>query len=381
MKFQTRAIHAGSEPDKTTGATIPAISLSTTYTQGIPGEHKGYEYSRSQNPTRENLEACLAALEEGEACAAFGSGLAATMTLLSTLRPGDGVVAGHDLYGGTYRQMERHFRPWGLEIVYTDDASEAAYARAIAKLARPKLMWLETPTNPLLDVVDIAAASAHGHKANMLVVVDNTFASPALQQPLKLGADLVVHSTTKYIGGHSDVVGGAVIAKTKALLEPIRFLQNAIGAVPGPMDTYLTQRGAKTLGLRMERHCQNAMAMAEELKKLPGIARIIYPGLADHPGHAIAKRQMCGFGGMVSIVLEGDFERTKQVCSRMKLFSVAESLGGVESLCCHPTSMTHGSIPREIREARGITDSLLRLSVGVEHVEDLIADVRQAITG
>ncbi len=381
MKFSTRAIHVGSEPDPHTGATIPTISLSTTYTQGIPGNHKGYEYSRTQNPTRQHLEECLASLEGGASCAAFGSGLAATMTLLSTLRPGDGVVAGHDLYGGTYRQFERHFRPWGLDIVYADDASEGAFAQAIGKLDKPRLVWLETPTNPLLSITDIAGVCGHARAAGMLVVVDNTFASPALQQPLALGADYVVHSTTKYLGGHSDVVGGAVIARTEELMEPVRFLQNAIGAVPGPMDAYLTHRGIKTLALRMRRHCESAGILARELKSMKGVRRVIYPGLPEHPGHELAKRQMSGFGGMVTIVLDGDFERTKQVCSRLKLFSVAESLGGVESLCCHPVSMTHGSIPRNLREARGIVDTLLRLSVGIEEPEDLLEDLGRAING
>ncbi len=381
MNFPTRAIHAGSEPDPHTGATIPTISLSTTYTQGIPGNHKGYEYSRTQNPTREHLEECLASLEGGDSCAAFGSGLAATMTLLSTLRPGDGVVAGHDLYGGTYRQLERHFRPWGLDIVYAADASEGAFAQAIGKLEKPKLIWLETPTNPLLSITDIAGVCGHARAAGMLVVVDNTFASPALQQPLTLGADYVVHSTTKYIGGHSDVVGGAVVARTRELMEPVRFLQNAIGAVPGPMDAYLTHRGVKTLDLRMKRHCENAALLARELRSMPGVRKVIYPGLPDHPGHELAKRQMSGFGGMVTIVLDGDFERTKQVCSRLRLFAVAESLGGVESLCCHPVSMTHGSIPRTQREARGIVDTLLRFSVGIEDPGDLLEDLRRAIQG
>lgn len=381
MNFQTRAIHAGSHPDPHTGATIPPVSVSTTYTQGIPGNHKGYEYSRTHNPTRQNLEECLASLEGGDSCAAFGSGLAATMTLLSTLRPGDGVVAGHDLYGGTYRQLERHFRPWGLDIVYAADASEGAFAQAIGKLDKPKLIWLETPTNPLLSITDIAGVCGHARAAGMTVVVDNTFASPALQQPLALGADYVVHSTTKYIGGHSDVVGGAVIARTAELMEPVRFLQNAIGAVPGPMDAYLTHRGVKTLALRMKRHCDSAAFLARELKSMNGVRNVIYPGLPDHPGHELAKRQMSGFGGMVTIVLDGDFERTKQVCSRLKLFSVAESLGGVESLCCHPVSMTHGSIPRDLREARGIVDTLLRFSVGIEDPQDLLADLDQAIHG
>lgn len=379
MQFFTRAIHVGQEPDPTTGATIPPVSFSTTYTQAAPGEHKGYEYSRTQNPTRGNLEAVIASLEGGEVAAAFSSGLAATNTILQTLRPGDGVVAGHDLYGGTFRLLDKLFRPWGLEVVFARDGSPEAFAEAIKSLKKPRLLWLETPTNPMLDLCDIAALAKLAKGAGMKTVVDNTFATPALQQPLALGADLIMHSSTKYLGGHSDVVGGIVVGKTVADLADIRFLQNAAGAVPGPLDCYLTHRGIKTLAVRMRQHNENALALAKALQGARGLKRVIYPGLADHPAHEIARRQMCGFGGMVSIEIDGGFAETKRFCSALRIFALAESLGGVESLCCHPATMTHGSIPKEIREPRGVTDSLVRLSVGIEAVEDLIADVRQAL--
>lgn len=378
-EFSTRAIHAGQPPDPTTGATIPPISLSSTFTQHAPGEHKGYEYARSGNPTRTALEQALASVEGGEACAAFASGLAATTTILMSLKPGDGVVAGHDLYGGTYRLLERVMKPWGLEVAYAADGSRSAYDAAIATLAKPRLLWVETPTNPLLDLVEIEGLVSLGRRHSMTTVVDNTFASPYLQQPLRLGADLVLHSTTKYIGGHSDLIGGAVISRRTDQLSDIRFLQNALGGVPGPMDCYLALRGLKTLAVRMEQHCRNAMALARALDGRPGIRRVLYPGLPSHPHHELARSQMAGFGGMVSLILEGDFERTKRFCSALKVFALAESLGGVESLCCHPATMTHASIPREVREARGFTDTLVRLSVGIEGADDLIADVEQAL--
>jgi cystathionine beta-lyase/cystathionine gamma-synthase len=341
--------------------------------------HKGYEYSRSQNPTRKALEACLASLEEGDDCAAFASGLAATTAIFQALEPGDGVVGGHDLYGGTFRLLERVFKRWGLEVTFAADASLEAHRQAMESLHRPKLLWLETPTNPLLDVVDVAALAELGRARQMTVAVDNTFATPFLQKPLELGADLVVHSTTKYLGGHSDVVGGAVIARHKEALEKIRFLQNAAGGVPGPMDCYLVLRGLKTLAVRMERHCANARRLAELLAQSKGIAKVYYPGLPDHPGLPIATKQMSDFGGMVSVHLDRDSEGTRRFCSQLKVFSLAESLGGVESLCCHPATMTHASIPRPLREARGITESLVRFSVGIEDADDLIADIRQAL--
>ncbi len=381
MEFATRAIHVGQDPEPATGATIPPIFLSTTFTQKAPGEHKGYEYSRTRNPTREALEACLASLEEGEACAAFSSGLAASAAVLQSLRPGDGVVGAHDLYGGTYRLLEQVFRPSGLEVTYAADASPEAYARALDSLARPRLVWLETPTNPLLDVVDIQLVADVARSRDALVVVDNTFATPYLQQPLLLGADLVVHSTTKYFSGHSDVVGGAVIARKAGGLERIRFLQNAVGSVPGPMDCYLVQRGMKTLAVRMEKHCANAQRIAEELAGWKRIREVLYPGLKSHRGHAVAKRQMRAFGGMITIRVEGASEAAKRLCSGLKLFACAESLGGVESLCSHPATMTHASIPKQVRESRGISEDMIRLSVGIEDPADLIDDLRRALPG
>ncbi len=374
--FATRAIHAGQDADPTTGATVVPIYATSTYTQAGPGQHKGYEYSRSGNPTRTALETCLAALEGGERGLAFASGLAATTAVLSILRPGDEVVAAADLYGGTFRLLERVFRPWGLVAHYTDDPAPAGFAKLIS--AKTKLVWIETPTNPLLQVLDVAAIAELAHKAGALLAVDNTFASPYLQQPLKLGADLVVHSTTKYLGGHSDVVGGAVIGK-RDLLAPIAFYQNAAGGVPGPFDAWLTLRGLKTLAVRMEQHCANARVLADWLLAQPQVERVYYPGLKGHPAHELAARQMRDFGGMVSLRLKGGSEAARRFMTRTRLFSLAESLGGVESLLCHPATMTHASIPVEQRVARGIDDALMRLSVGIEDVDDLREDLRQAM--
>lgn len=376
--FSTRAIHAGQDADPATGATVVPIYATSTYTQEGPGKHKGYEYSRSGNPTRTALESCLAALEEGERGLAFASGLAATTAVLSVLRPGDEVVAAADLYGGTYRLLERVFKPWGLTTHYTDDSSPAGFARLVT--AKTKLVWIETPTNPLLQLLDIAALAEVAHKAGALLAVDNTFASPYLQQPLKLGADLVIHSTTKYLGGHSDVVGGAVIGR-RDLLQPIAFYQNAAGGVPGPFDAFLTLRGLKTLSIRMERHCSNARHLADWLTRQPQVERVYFPGLPGHPNHELAKRQMRDFGGMISIKLKGGAEAARRFMPRTRLFSLAESLGGVESLVCHPATMTHASIPAEIRQARGVDDGLIRLSVGIEDVKDLQEDLRQALVG
>jgi len=381
MEFETRSIHTGQAPDPSTGATIPPVYLTTTFTQRAPGEHLGYDYSRSGNPTRNGLEEVLASLEGGEAAAAFASGLAAESAVFQSLRPGDGIVASHDLYGGTFRLLDKVFRPWGLDVAFPESAAPEAYRRAFAQLKRPRLLWLETPTNPLLDVLDIAALAALGKRHGALVAVDNTFATPYLQRPIELGADLAVHSTTKYLGGHSDVVSGAVIARTAELLEPIRFLQNAQGAVPGPLECYLLQRGIKTLAVRMDRHSDNAERLAAALAGDGAVKKVLYPGLASHPEHEIAKRQMRRFGGMVSIELEGGEAAARRFCSRLRVFACAESLGGVESLACHPASMTHASIPPAIREARGITGGLVRLSVGIENVNDLVADVRQALAG
>src|SRR5579884_910863 len=374
--FATRAIHAGQGPDPATGATIVPIYATSTYTQAAPGQHKGYEYSRSGNPTRAALEACLAALEGGERGLAFASGLAATTAVLSTLRPGDEVAAAADLYGGTFRLLERVFRPWGLVARYTDDPSPDGFRKIVTPKTR--LVWIETPTNPLLQILDIAALADIAHKAKAPLAVDNTFASPYLQQPIRLGADLVVHSTTKYLGGHSDVVGGAVVGR-RELLQPVAFYQNAAGGVPGPFDAWLTLRGVKTLAVRMDRHCANARRLAAWLAEQPQVERVYYPGLPSHPGHEVAKRQMRDFGGMISVRVKGGKDGALRLLTRTKLFSLAESLGGVESLACHPATMTHASIPAEVRQARGVDDGLVRLSVGIEDADDLQEDLRQAL--
>lgn len=377
--FSTRAIHAGQDADPATGATVVPIYATSTYTQAAPGDHKGYEYSRSGNPTRTALETALAALEEGEKGLAFASGLAATTAVFGALlRPGDEVAASADLYGGTFRLLDKVFKPWGLTARYTDDSSPAGFEAIITP--KTKLVWIETPTNPLLQVLDIAAIAEVAHKHGAKLAVDNTFASPYLQRPLTLGADLVVHSTTKYLGGHSDVVGGCVVGP-KELCDPIKFYQNAAGGVPGPFDSYLVLRGLKTLAVRMDRHCENAVSLAVWLKSHPKVSAVYYPGLADHPGHAVAAKQMKAYGGMISLKLNGGIPAAKTFLTRTKLFSLAESLGGVESLVCHPTTMTHASIPKEVREARGVDDGLIRLSVGIEDVADLRGDLDQALAG
>jgi cystathionine gamma-lyase len=379
LGFATRAIHAGQDADPATGATVVPIYATSTYTQEAPGKHKGYEYSRSGNPTRTALETCLAALEGGERGLAFASGLAATAAVVhALLEPGDEVAAAADLYGGTFRLFERVFKPWGLVARYTEDASPGGFQQIITP--KTKLVWIETPTNPLLQIVDIAAIAELTHRAGAVLAVDNTFASPYLQQPIALGADIVVHSTTKYLGGHSDVIGGAVIGK-RELLGPIAFYQNAAGGVPGPFDAWLTLRGIKTLAIRMDRHCANARQLADWLVKQPGVARVYYPGLPSHPGHELAKRQMRDFGGMISVSLKGGKEAALRLLTRTRLFSLAESLGGVESLIGHPATMTHASIPAEVRIARGIDDGLVRLSVGIEDVADLQEDLRVALSG
>jgi cystathionine gamma-lyase len=375
--FSTRAIHAGQPPDPATGATVVPIYATSTYTQEAVGKHKGYEYSRSGNPTRTALETCLASLEGAERGLAFASGLAATTAVFGALlKPGDEVAASADLYGGTFRLLERVFKPWGLAARYTDDPTPDGFRRIITPKTR--LVWIETPTNPLLQVLDIAAIAELTHKAGAILAVDNTFASPYLQQPIRLGADLVVHSTTKYLGGHSDVVGGAAVGPNR-LMEPVKFYQNAAGGVPGPFDAYLTLRGIKTLAVRMDRHCANAAALADWLRAQPQVEQVYYPGFQDHPGHAVAARQMKAFGGMISLRLRGGADAARRFLGRTKLFSLAESLGGVESLVCHPATMTHASIPVEVRTARGVDDGLIRLSVGIEDVEDLRADLRGAL--
>lgn len=379
MKFSTKAIHAGQGADPATGATIVPIYQTSTYTQEAVGVHKGFDYSRTVNPTRVALEAQLAALEGAEYGSAFASGMAATSAVLNLLSAGDHVIVTDDLYGGTYRLFSRVLTRYGLEFTYVDMA-DADAVRAAVKPST-KMLWIETPTNPLLKLIDIRAIAdiAHGSNRDMIVVVDNTFASPYFQQPLTLGADVVVHSTTKYIGGHSDVVGGAALTSSKDFHDVIKFHQNAVGGVPGPHDAWLTMRGAKTLAVRMREHAKNAQAVAEFLEAHPEVQRVYYPGLASHPQHELAKRQMSGFGGMVSFTLKGPEQRAIDFANRMHYFSLAESLGGVESLICHPARMTHGSIPKEEREKRGVTDGLLRLSVGIEDIEDLIDDLRQAL--
>jgi cystathionine gamma-synthase/cystathionine gamma-lyase len=376
MKFSTKAIHAGQGADPATGATIVPVYQTSTYTQEAVGVHKGFDYSRTVNPTRVALEAQLAALEGAAYGSAFASGMAATSAVMNLLSAGDHVVVTDDLYGGTYRLFSRVLSRYGLEFTYVDMADLDAVRAAI----RPntKMFWLETPTNPLLKLIDIRAICSLRTGAQ-LVVVDNTFASPYFQQPLALGADIVVHSTTKYIGGHSDVVGGAALTADKEVHDVIKFHQNAAGGVPGPHDAWLTMRGAKTLALRMREHAKNAQAVAEFLESHAEVERVYYPGLPSHPQHDLAKRQMSGFGGMVSFTLKGPEQRAIDFANRMHYFSLAESLGGVESLICHPARMTHGSIPKEEREKRGVTDGLLRLSVGIEDIDDLLDDLRQAL--
>jgi cystathionine beta-lyase/cystathionine gamma-synthase len=377
MKFSTRAIHVGQDPDPTTGATIVPIYQTSTYTQEEVGKHKGYEYSRSGNPTRSAYEKCLASLEDGKYGLAFASGLAATTALLSMLRPGDHVVANDDLYGGSYRLFERVFRPMNVSFTYVDGRDTPAFKRAM----RPetKLVWIETPTNPLLMLVDIAAVAEVARANRAILAVDNTFASPYLQQPLSLGAHVVVHSTTKYIGGHSDVVGGALISSDDEVHKQVAFYQNAAGGVPGPFDCWLAMRGVKTLALRMKRHSENARAVAEFLSKHKRVKRVNYPGLPSHPQHELARRQMKDFGGMVSFDVGAGEREVNEFVKRLELFHYAESLGGVESLCCYPVKMTHGAYPKEERDKRGVGDGLLRLSVGVEDVDDLIADLERAL--
>lgn len=377
MRFATAAIHAGQGPDPTTGATTVPIYQTSTYTQEGIGQHKGYEYSRTGNPTRTALETCLAALEGGEHGAAFASGLAASTAVLSHLRPGDHVVAAEDLYGGTYRLFEQVLTRQGVEFTYVDGRTPAAFASAMR--AETHLVWVETPSNPLLRLVDIRAVAETAHDAGVLLVVDNTFATPYLQQPLKLGADVVVHSTTKYLSGHSDVVGGAVITNVPQVAEWVRFYQNAAGAVPGPFDCWLTLRGVKTLAVRMRQHERNALQVARFLRRQPMIEEVIFPGLQSHPQHELMLRQMRGPGGMVSFRLPGGREAADRFFRSLRVFSYAESLGAVESLACYPSTMTHLAIPEGDRRARGLDDGLIRLSVGLEDEDDLIADLKRAL--
>lgn len=375
--FSTRAVHGGQEPDPATGAIMTPVYLTSTYVQEAPGKHKGFDYARTVHPTRLALERNLASLEGAAYGLCFSSGMAATSTVIQDLNAGDHVVSCNDLYGGTYRVFTKVFQRFGVTFTFVDSTDEKAVSAAITP--KTKLLWLETPTNPLLKITDIKSISELAHKKGVRVVVDNTFATPALQTPLSLGADAVVHSTTKYLGGHSDVVGGAVLTNDQELYNRLKFLQNAVGAVPGPMDCFLVLRGTKTLAIRMERHCENAGKIAQHLSRHKKVARVFYPGLKEHPGRGVAAQQMKGFGGMISFELKGSIEDALKMTARTKIFSLAESLGGVESLIGHPATMTHGSIPREERLKAGLADGLIRLSVGIEDVEDLIEDLDQAI--
>jgi cystathionine gamma-lyase len=375
--FGTRAIHAGQEPDPVTGAVMTPIYYTSTYAQTAPGEHKGYEYSRTHNRTRFALEANLASLEGGVGGLCFASGLGATTTLLSLFDTGTHVIACDDLYGGTFRLFDKVFRRLGFEFTYVDPLGGAAAVEAAIKPST-KLVWVETPTNPMLKLVDLAAVASVCKAKGLMLAVDNTFMTPYLQRPLELGADVVAHSMTKYLNGHSDVVGGALIFKDAGLRDRVAFLQNAVGAVISPMDSFLVLRGTKTLHVRMDRHEQNARQLAAWLAKHPQVERVIYPGLESHPQHALAKKQQRGFGGMISFVLQGNLDQARRFLSRCEIFTLAESLGGVESLIEHPAIMTHASVPPENRQKLGIVDGFIRLSVGIEDVGDLQSDLERA---
>ncbi|HVE11849.1 MAG TPA: cystathionine gamma-synthase [Elusimicrobiota bacterium] len=375
--FSTLAVHAGQAPDPATGAIMTPVYLTSTYVQEGPDQHKGFDYARTNHPTRLALERNLAALEGAKFGLCFGSGTAAASTVIQLLDSGDHVVSCNDLYGGTYRLFTKVYQRFGLSFSFVDACDLAAVEKAITP--KTKLLWVETPTNPMLRVSDVAALCALAKKKGVRVAVDNTFATPYLQRPLSMGADVVVHSTTKYLGGHSDVVGGAVLTSDKELFDKLKFLQNAVGAVPGPLDCFLVLRGTKTLALRMERHCASALEIARHLAKHPEVAKVHYPGLESHPQHARAKAQMRAFGGMISFELKGDLERAVRMLKSCGVFSLAESLGGVESLIGHPATMTHASIPREERLKAGLVDGLIRISVGVEDAADLIADLDLAI--
>lgn len=377
MRFATSAIHAGQQADPATGATIVPIYQTSTFTQDAVGVHRGYEYSRSGNPTRSALETCLAALDLGSHALAYASGLAAETGVLSLLAPGDHIVAGSDLYGGTARLLRTVFAPLGIETTFVDGGDPADYRAAVTP--RTALLWVETPSNPLLDITDIAGVAEVAREAGALLAVDNTFATPALQRPLELGADLAVYSTTKYMGGHSDVVGGAVVLRDDALAERLRYHQNATGSIAGPFDAWLTLRGLRTLQIRMQRHAANASAVAAFLLGSPRVEAVYYPGLATHPGHDLASRQMGLPGGMVSVRLSGGEPAALRFLESVRVFSLAESLGGVESLACYPARMTHASIPEAERERRGIAGGLVRLSVGIEDIEDILGDIEQAL--
>lgn len=378
MKLATKFIHAGATPDPSTGAIMTPIYQTSTYVQEAPGVNKGFEYARSQNPTRKALEEALAIIENGKFGLAFSSGVAATDAVIKLLSPGDEVICGNDMYGGTYRLFTKVFEKFGIRFHYVDMHSVDNISNYVN--SNTKLIWLETPTNPLMNICDIEAVSTLAKKQNILVCVDNTFASPYLQNPLDLGADIVMHSVTKYLGGHSDVIQGCLVMNDTDLREKLYFIQKSCGAVPGPMDCFLVLRGIKTLGVRMKAHCENGKMIANWLRNHPKVAKVYWPGFEDHPGHAIAKKQMRDFGGMISFELKNDsVEEARRVLSSTHLFSLAESLGGVESLINHPASMTHASIPREERIKNGLSDSLIRLSVGIEDADDLIEDLQKAI--
>lgn len=378
MKFNTKVIHGGQEHDLAYGAVMPPIYQTTTYAQTTPGGHKGYEYSRSHNPTRNALENAFASIENGNYGLAFGSGLAAIDAVIKLLKPGDEVVSTNDLYGGSFRLFTKIFQDFGIKFHFIGMENASNIESYIN--ANTKLIWVETPTNPMMTIIDIKAVSAIAKKHDVLLAVDNTFATPYLQQPLDLGADIVMHSATKYLGGHSDVVMGALAVKNKELADRLYFIQNASGAICGPQDSFLVLRGIKTLHVRMQRHCENGKAVAEYLANHPKVENVFWPGFENHPNHHIAKSQMKDFGGMISFTSKGNnFEEAIKIVENLKVFTLAESLGGVESLSGHPASMTHASIPKEEREKTGVVDSLIRLSVGIEDIDDLIADLKQAL--
>ncbi len=378
-KFGTRAIHAGQEPDPTTGAIMTPIYQTSTYVQESPGKHKGYAYARGKNPTRVALEKCIASLENAKHGLCFSSGQGAEDAIIKLMRPGDEIIATDDIYGGSYRMFTKIFEHFGIVFHFVNMENANDITKHIN--AKTKMIWVETPTNPLMRIIDIKATAAIAKKNNLILVVDNTFASPYLQNPLDLGADIVMHSVTKYISGHSDVVMGATCTNNDKLQEELAFIANSCGATPGPQDAFLVLRGVKTLHVRMDRHCQNGIAVANFLKTHPKVDKVYWPGFTDHPNHTVAKEQMRQFGGMISFTLKGNsLEDAFKIASSFKVFSLAESLGGVESLIGHPASMTHASIPKEIREKSGVVDSLLRLSVGIEDESDLIADLKQALS-
>ncbi|HSD21752.1 MAG TPA: cystathionine gamma-synthase [Anaeromyxobacter sp.] len=378
LSFETLAIHAGQSPDPTTGAIMTPVYLTSTYVQESPGVHKGYEYSRTQNPTRHALQDCLAALEGARHGLAFASGLAATDAILHLLEAGDHVVASDDVYGGTFRIFDKVYRRHGLSFSYVDMSDPANVERALTP--RTRLVWIESPTNPMLKIVDLAAVAAIARSHGARTVVDNTFATPYFQRPLAHGIDVVAHSTTKYLNGHSDVIGGAVVTNDPELHDRIKFLQNAVGGVPSPLDSFLVLRGLKTLHVRMERHAENAFAVARFLEGHPQVERVTYPGLPSHPQHALAQRQMTGFGGMLTFVIRGGLDAARAFLENVRIFACAESLGGVESLIEHPAIMTHASVPRETREALGIADGLIRVSAGIESADDLLADLERGLS-